>query len=329
MAVIKSCDGLEIFVLVDNKADAMFSYSIPEKHVEQLPPGINCLGEHGLALYLKIKKASKEFNVLFDTGSVNHSILHNWNKLMIDPASIDALVISHGHFDHWGSILEVLDHVSDIPIYLHEQVDTSYYASKDQTIHLPEGEIDKKVLRKMRREFSLVEIRQMPPMATVLEKIKARNCTIQHVSNLTEIFPGVHATAGVERKNDFEIANKFLSNRTGKWDIADFQEEVQLMVNIRDEGLVVMTGCAHVGILNILDHAKKVTGISRILAAIGGFHLFKAREERMNKTIEYFRKENPAVIAPMHCTGENEFIKIYNALPEITTNACVGTKFKF
>ena len=102
------------------------------------------------------------------------------------------------------------------------------------------------------------------------------------------------------------------------------------MVHVRDQGLVVLSGCGHAGIINILDHARRVTGVERILAVVGGFHLTgRIFEPIIPRTLDELATIAPTVVVPGHCTGWKAIHAIARRLPEAYVQTSVGTTFHF
>jgi 7,8-dihydropterin-6-yl-methyl-4-(beta-D-ribofuranosyl)aminobenzene 5'-phosphate synthase len=224
--------------------------------------GGDFLAEHGLSYLIEYDG----INLLFDTG---HSdvFLQNAIKLGIDlPTQVDYIVLSHGHWDHGDG----LRYIENKPLITHPGSFIRRYRKNgtgNLGLALDQSSIELK--------FKLITSKKPYQIN-------------KHIFFLGEI----------PRINDFESkATSFMDN-DGQ---ADFVPDDSALAFIRNNRLIVVTGCSHSGICNICEHAKKVTGISKIAAVIGGFHL-KHIDEQTQQTIEYFRNEEIEQIFPSHCT---------------------------
>lgn len=234
------------------------------------------INEHGLSLYIEVDG----INILFDTGQTG-DFIKNAKLLKKDLNIIDYLIISHGHYDHSGGLKEVMKQLGKYPILVvgAEFFKAKYKMIKEETYKYNGNPFDEKYI--LDHNF---------PLRKVEEDIFYIRDTIMVFHHFL-------------KKNDFEKRNeKFYIMERHLISHDEFDDEIVLGINTA-KGLIVIVGCSHVGIINILSTILEKTGIP-IYAVIGGTHLIEADEIRMEKTMDAFRKMNIKVIAVSHCTGE-------------------------
>ena len=243
-------------------------------------PGL--IAEHGLSFWIEFEG----HKLLLDTGQKNALIL-NSETLGIDISETDALILSHGHYDHTGSIPDVLKRAHHVHIYLHSATFLPRYRIHDgaaTSIRMP-GE-------------SMIAVMKLP------EK------RIHWVSQPACPFEGVGITGPVPRKTDFENTGGpfFLDPKGERQDL--IEDDLALWIRT-DAGLVVCVGCCHAGLVNTLRYLMDLTGERRIHTLIGGFHLSNANEDRLERTVAQLRLYHINQIIPCHCTGESavEYLK--------------------
>ena len=105
--------------------------------------------------------------------------------------------------------------------------------------------------------------------------------------------------------------------------------ELALIFNVKDKGLVIITSCAHSGVINTIEYARKITGETRVLAVIGGMHLTSATDDTIDKTVSALQAFRPTYVAPMHCTGNRALMKIASQMPDAYVHPSVGTRYVF
>ena len=241
-------------------------------------PGDNekLLYEHGLSLFIEFDGKK----MLFDTGKTGDYI-ENAKLLNIELDKIDTLIVSHGHYDHGGGVKKSLDVLKKgIIMYVGQEFFELKYKDMEDGSYKFNG-ID----------FSENDL--------IRSKVKLRKVTddIEFISGNIVLFKHF------SRSNVFEKQNpKFMVKKNNAMQIDDFTDEIILGL-ITKKGLVVVAGCSHIGIVNILTSISKRINIP-IYAVLGGTHLVEADAARINKTIEAFRNMNIKYVAVSHCTGE-------------------------
>lgn len=251
--------------------------------------GGHFLAEHGLSYLVEIDNEK----ILFDAG---HSdvFLKNAEKLKIDIENdVKTVVLSHGHWDHGNG----LKHLKDKTLITHPSSFSKRYRKTNHAfvgLELTRNEIEK--------HFTLTE----------------RKTSLQLTKNL--FFLGE-----IPRNYDFESRSPCFEFEDGT---IDFIPDDSALAAIVNNELVVISGCSHSGICNICEHAKKVTGVYKIKAVIGGFHL-KMQNEQTLRTNEYFKKNKLEKILPSHCTGLPALALFHLTFKTKTEQVKTGMVFKF
>jgi len=239
--------------------------------VDNTPSG-HFHSEHGLALWIN----SGDKRILFDTGQSN-LILQNAKTLDIDLANTDAIVISHGHYDHTGGLPSAINIASKAKIYLHPAATEPKFSQKTS------------------------EAKSIGMPDSAKEAIQGQHMI--WTATPATIFPGISVTGQVPRMNDYEDVGGafFVDANCEKPD--ELLDDQTLFIE-STKGLVVVLGCAHSGVVNTLDYISKLTGYKKIYAVIGGMHLSNASQVRIANTIEALKKYEIKKIVPLHCTGQ-------------------------
>lgn len=232
--------------------------------------------EHGFAAWIE----AGDRCILFDTGQ-GEALTANAAALGIDLSQADMIVLSHGHWDHTGALARALGEVGDIPVLCHPDAFLTRYSVKPADVA---------------REISMAETAR-----SALESLPQGR--LEYISSSREIFPGVGITGEVPRRSDFEDTGGpfFLDSDRKEPDL--LMDDLSLWIET-EEGLVILTGCCHAGLVNTVEHIREVSGIDRVHALIGGLHLVNADSRRLGETCCALREWNPQLIVPCHCTGK-------------------------
>jgi 7,8-dihydropterin-6-yl-methyl-4-(beta-D-ribofuranosyl)aminobenzene 5'-phosphate synthase len=305
---LKSADRVEITVLVDNYTDSLKTPDTPADLRLPYNPERHLLAEHGFSCLVRVFAGKKEHAVLLDAGLSSRCLPWNLHQLGISPEGIEAVVLSHGHYDHTGGL---------------EPVFCSAGHRMTLTVH-PDALLRR---RKILPSGSVVD--QRSPDSVALTNAGADITLCSAPSFLAD--GHLLVTGQVERKTPFEKGNPGGEiEREGIWVPDPIQDDQALVIDIKDKGLVVLCGCAHAGIINTLRYAKKITGTDRIHAVLGGFHLSgKAYETVVPQTIDALKEIDPEYIVPMHCTGWGPITRIMAAMPKKCILNTVGTTYVF
>lgn len=309
---LKEVNRVEILTLMDNYVDVLLRstdvVTRPPLAKDLDLPTDTLLAEHGLSMLVTAYQGKEKHTVLFDTGHSPVGVLHNIDFLEVDLDEVEALVLSHGHMDHTGSLSIVLDRIAKpIPLVVHPDafVSPRYFGLDDG--------------RKLQFPATLVK--------TDLEDRKVELVVSKTPTLLAHDLVAV--TGEVERVTEFEkgLPNAVLE-RNGKLEKDPIADDQSLILSLKGKGLVVLSGCAHAGIINTILHAQKITGIRKIHAVIGGFHLSgPSFEPIIEETIRELKEMEPAVIVPMHCTGWKAIERFSQEFPASFILNSVGSRF--
>ncbi len=318
---LEPVDEVVITTLVDNSYDALMGDTgaarrtplarIPSVDAPQFADGHTVPGlvaEHGFSALVTIRRGNASHTVLFDTGVSPDGMATNIERLGVDVGTIEVVVLSHGHFDHAGGFpgLARLRGRSGIPLTVHPLVwSRRRFALPDQP------------------HWNMPTLSRSALEAEGLEVIERRQPSLLMDGS-------VLITGEVDRTTDFE---RGMPNheawRDGRWEPDPLVlDEQALVVNVRGRGLVVITGCGHAGAVNIARHAMRLTGVDRLHALLGGFHLTGAAfEPIIEPTVAAFVDMAPDLLVPAHCTGWKAQHRLAAALPGAFIPNAVGTSF--
>lgn len=349
---IREIGKISITILMDNSTDLLLKNSahalespLIRNERLNLPPPV---AEHGFSALINIVNdhsssssnrqnltentdRNTNYTYLFDTGVTEDGVIRNADLLGMDFSNIDGIILSHGHFDHSTGLVNILKKISSkrsspIDIFLHPD------AFLRRWLVLPDG--------KKARMPSLDE-KQLESLGGSIQK--SDKATILH----NKENPFLLMTGQIPRKTSFEkgFPFQYAENSDNNDNNNDHSEKIlnlvpdplvkydqAIVVNLRKKGLVALTGCGHAGIINTLNYAKDLTGVDKIYAIIGGFHLPAdggIYEEAMDPTIEEIQKADPEYIIPCHCTGWKATNKIIDLMPDKFIQSAVGTTFSF
>lgn len=239
------------------------------------------LGHHGISILLDLASKGIRKKVLLDVGQSAEPIFYNMKLLGIKPESIDMIVLSHCHYDHTGGLAAMLREIKkEIPVVAHPTIFRENY-----------------IFSPCLRNIGMAG-------ENCRQKIIESGAQLVLVDEPFRLMDGLVSTGEVKRVTDFEVQGIGTYNiEDGKVVPDKIIDDLSLVVNIKDKGLLVVAGCSHAGIINIIKHAVKITGISKVYGVIGGFHLIEASEERINKTVGALAEMGLELVVSGHCTG--------------------------
>ena len=248
--------------------------------------------KHGLSLFIKLKVGRRIVNLLMDTGPSADIVLKNAQKLGIDLRKVDFIVLSHGHYDHTGGLLGVLKYIDKkVPVILHPEALE------------PKFVVKKKRLKKVGVPFPISELGES-------------RCVLSLNRWPSSIMPGVWVSGEIKRISPFEKVKGFKVRYGGKLLRDNMLDDQALFVKVKDKGLVVVSGCAHAGLINTIKQARRITGSDGLYAVVGGFHLAGASARRIKATVDELHKADVKFVMPCHCTGKKAISKFVEALGE-------------
>lgn len=288
------------------------------------PPRTMLNGEWGLAMYVQSHRGTEERNVLIDFGYTPEVLLNNIGILKIDPSCFDALVLSHGHYDHFGGMVGFLNATkgalkAKMPFYVGGE--DCFCIRRNPGSQF--GALDRKAI--LDADLSLMMASEPAIVAdhafttgrigqTSFEK------PLQPTTEIVGIFDGFGC-----------FPEKMPAEKnTGAYIPDDFDHEIATTYMVKDRGLVVLTSCSHRGVINTVRQAMAAAGTNKVHAVIGGFHVVPPLgDDYINKTIEEFRAIDPNYLIVGHCTGDRFYDLARAALGDKVIHSAVGTRLVF
>jgi 7,8-dihydropterin-6-yl-methyl-4-(beta-D-ribofuranosyl)aminobenzene 5'-phosphate synthase len=306
---IREADGVEIAVLTDNYTDILMIQGSDEVRRLMVAPPQVPLAEHGFSCLVRVHECGETHTVLMDTGVSSACLLHNAGLLKVELGKIEQIFLSHGHFDHFGGLTDLLQQMNrKVPVFVHPGV------FRERRIRIPA--VSMPASRPRLDEAALIAA------GAVIEKSRTPELLASGL---------VLTTGEVERTTPFEKGFPWAEAKiNGTWTLDPFHDDQGLIVRVRNKGLVVISGCAHAGIINTVSHARKITGTDRVHAVLGGFHLTGPLfDPVIPPTIAAMKEIGPNVLVPMHCTGWKAITRFADAMPDQFVLNTVGTTYVF
>jgi 7,8-dihydropterin-6-yl-methyl-4-(beta-D-ribofuranosyl)aminobenzene 5'-phosphate synthase len=304
-------DKAEILTILDNSIDLLMAGS---PQVRRFPLASDALtreslvAEHGFAALVTVTSGNTSEALLFDAGFSKNGLMHNMDVLELKPRELHAIVLSHGHADHTRGLTGMIDRLGSrkMPLLLH-----------------PDAFLQRKLILPDAHEIFLP-----PPDRRLLahegiELIEEREPSYL-LGGLVLVTGQIHRSTAFER--GFPIHYALVDDRWQQDPL--IHDDQAVVLHVKDKGLVILTGCGHAGVINTIRHAQKLTGIQKVHAVIGGFHLTGALfEPIIPPTIAALKALSPALIVPAHCTGWKATHALARELPEAFVPNSVGTRF--
>jgi len=265
------------------------------------------LGQHGISFFIHAETESGSRNIVVDVGQNTDALLHNMEQLNIAPESTDMIVITHCHYDHTQGLSRFIAHTkrTDVPVVAHPGIFRDHFVTDPFLRHV--GVMAGDARRKIEDAGGRLLLTRDPLM----------------------LMPGLYTSGEVERKTDFEdpgIALKTLED--GRIRDDEVMDDLSLIGCVEKKGSVIITGCSHAGIVNIVKQAVKLTGREKIEGIVGGFHLIEASEQRIQKTVDAFAAFDIGWISAGHCTGFRAQSALYTRFGESFIPLHTGMSFR-
>jgi 7,8-dihydropterin-6-yl-methyl-4-(beta-D-ribofuranosyl)aminobenzene 5'-phosphate synthase len=267
----------------------------------------------GLSLLLDSKSGAEQHTVMLDFGYTSEALINNMEMVGADPKKIAALIFSHGQFDHYGGLLGMLDkYRSALPADL-----TIYAGGEDNFCRRyagPPGQLS---------EFGVLDRRELAS-----RKVKTVLCenpvTVGHAfttgkiarNSIEKVLPQTSVEFAIKDGLGCNASHYLPAEMVGKIVPDEHIHEHATCFNLKDRGLIVISSCGHVGIVNSARQAMAVSGVNKVHALVGGFHLGPAPADYLSKVVAEVKTLNPDVIIPMHCSGDNFIQAVRAQMPE-------------
>ncbi len=308
---LREVDKVEILMILDNTIDMLLPST---ERVRRLPLRPDAMtreklrAEHGFAALVRVTSGNTSEAFLFDAGLSKDGLVHNMDVLEVDPRGLHAIVLSHGHGDHTQGLMGMIERLGPrrMPLVLHPD------AFLERKLVFPDGH----------------ELNLPPPDRRLLTR---ESIELVEERGPTYLLGGlVLVTGQIQRRTEFEKGFPIHHAKVGeRWQPDPLVHDDQaVVVNVRERGLVVLTGCGHAGAVNTIRAAQELSGVQKVYAVLGGLHLTGALfEPIIPPTVAALKALAPEVIVPAHCTGWKATHALAAAVPGAFVQNSVGTTF--
>jgi 7,8-dihydropterin-6-yl-methyl-4-(beta-D-ribofuranosyl)aminobenzene 5'-phosphate synthase len=291
---------VSVTILVDNFIDNTLKSSPGVSRPRDRKINEPLLAEHGLSLLLEIISQGEKSSFLLDTGSTQLAIGYNAEKMGVNFKELRGIFLSHNHKDHTTGLDAVLAVTGPVPVFIHP------YGFYTKWVKSRPSRLDKERLADLGARWRADDGPQ-------------------------SMAPFLLTTGTIPRTTDFEeiigISDRKVEKQ-GAMEEEMFLDDGALVMKIEKKGLVIVTGCAHSGIINTIQQGQKLGGDEKVYALIGGFHLTQSPPQRITKTIQALREKEIPYLVPLHCTGFEAMAAIWQAFPEKFVIPSVGTRIE-
>ncbi len=283
----------------------------------------------GLSLFLESQRGSEQRAVMLDFGYSPEALLNNIDITGADPRKLSALIVSHGHFDHYGGLLGFLNkYRSALPADL-----KLYAGGEDNFCHRvqPTG------TQGQFTEFGVLDRRELA--AQKISTVLAETPTVvgDHAfttgkikrSSVERVLPNTFVQFAMKDGLGCDASHYTPAELQGKTVPDEHIHEHATCFNVKDRGLIVISSCGHVGIVNSVRQAQEVSGVQKVHAVVGGFHLGPAPPDYLNQVVAEIRKLEPDVVVPMHCSGNNFIQAVRQQMPDKLLVSTTGSLITF
>lgn len=324
MTNLQPVDGLDIHILVDNATDSLSSvprhvesefHYLQRKGMRVLSGKCICCANHGLSCLITARRGGDSHTLLFDTGPEPDTFERNTRQLGIDLTGVEALMLSHGHWDHAGGMLRAIDMIRsdgrnrDLPYYAHPDM------FRERGRQMPDG--------------GIFPMENVPSIA----ELTAHGARVVATRDPQAVLDGMFYVSGeIPRVTPFEQGLPGHCSKTEKgWEPDPLiMDERWLGVHVAGKGLIVFTACSHAGVVNVLNDARAKHPDVPLYCVLGGFHLSGVTEAIIPATVEAMRAFGLTYIAAGHCTGWRAMAALLNAFSDqVVTPTAVGKRFVF
>jgi 7,8-dihydropterin-6-yl-methyl-4-(beta-D-ribofuranosyl)aminobenzene 5'-phosphate synthase len=308
---LPAVDRVSVTTVVDNSVDILR----PDEKVARRWSIIRARkiadlrAEHGLAHLVEVGRGRDTARILFDFGLTAGSMTDNFRELGLDAGAIDALALSHGHADHFGGLLGFLSAYRrrmrpGLPFYGHPNHYVARWVEREGD-RVSLGRLDRGDVA--RWDLDVVDV--VEPL------LLAEGVLLSGEVHAAEPYEAIPPSLRMEAEGAL-VQDTFIGEQT-------------LVAHVRDRGLVVVTSCSHRGIVGICRHAARVSGVPRIHAVVGGFHLSGLDAERIDRVVEALRALEVEYLVPQHCTGAEALVRLAQRMGPALVVSSTGSTFTF
>ncbi len=263
------------------------------------------LGQHGISLLVRGKREGVSRSVLMDVGQNPSALLENFRLMKIDPAEIDAVVITHCHYDHTQGLAEILKAIGkrDLPVAAHPSVFRLNFITAPYLRHVG-------VMR-----------------GDGAGELRAAGAELYLTPDPLQLMPGLFTTGEIKRRTDFEeVGISLFTLEEGRVRQDTMGDDISLVVCVKGRPPAVLTGCSHAGIVNIVSQVSELCGTRDFSCVMGGLHLVEAPEDRIRKTTEALREFGIRSLLAGHCTGFRAQASLHAAFGSAFTPLQTGVR---
>jgi len=333
---VPEIDSLTVSVVIDDYQFAVApSHTMPNVDIEHFgwgiadgrPPGKTLISEFGLSMHAMSRRRGETQNILIDFGYTPEALLNNSSLMGLNPSDLDALVLSHGHYDHFGGLAGFLKENKgklrgSLPIYLGGE---EAFCSREWTAPPAHGDFG--VLDRGALEDAALTVRYTEGPSLVADHAfttgQIGQTSFERLLSPTSMRIGVDHGLGC-------YAEKLPEDERTKPIVPDqFRHEIATAFNLKGRGLIILASCSHRGVINTIRQAQLASGINKVHAVIGGFHLAPYNEDYVRETVATLNAIDVDYVVPLHCSGEPFYEIAKSEMPNKLLRSYTGTRLVF